>query len=162
MITGVADRALPRIAHLVFVDSGPGRNGHVVGEGEVTQQARKQGHTVNGIEVVVGPDSPSTKLFGVSKPEDVAFMKGKITVHPRKAYEQPLRMTNEAAMMKIPRTFMRRPATTPLEGPAKPSANEPAPVRRDAQTWEIDTGHDMMITTPQAVTDILIDVAASL
>ncbi len=34
---------------------------------------------------------------------------------------------------------------------------------RDAgRLWDIDTGHDLMITEPQAVTDALIEVAGTI
>jgi hypothetical protein len=32
--------------------------------------------------------------------------------------------------------------------------------RADGHLWEIDTGHDLMITEPAAVTDALLQIAA--
>ena len=161
VITGVADRALDRIGHLVFVDAAHPKNGESLGTGEVMQRAHREGRTVNGVELVVFPDTPVTKLFGVTKPEDLAWMKGKITPHPWKAFAQPIRLTNEAAVMKLPRTDINRPPN-PL--PDRPFDDRPqhVAVRRGPGKWEINTGHDMMITAPQALTDILLDVAATL
>jgi hypothetical protein len=33
--------------------------------------------------------------------------------------------------------------------------------RADGRLWEIDTGHDLMITEPHAVADALVQVAAA-
>jgi hypothetical protein len=33
-------------------------------------------------------------------------------------------------------------------------------VRNEGRLWDIDTGHDLMITEPQAVTDALLEIAA--
>ncbi len=33
--------------------------------------------------------------------------------------------------------------------------------RAQSRPWDIDTGHDLMITEPQAVTDALVEIAAS-
>src|SRR5262249_14896788 len=94
VITGVADRAMPRIGHLVFVDAGHPKNGDALGNNEVMQQAHRDGRTINGVELVVFPGSPMTKFFGVRKPEDLAWMNPKITPHPWKSFAQPLRLKN--------------------------------------------------------------------
>jgi hypothetical protein len=33
--------------------------------------------------------------------------------------------------------------------------------RADGRLWEIDTGHDLMITEPEAVTEALLQIAAA-
>ena len=33
--------------------------------------------------------------------------------------------------------------------------------RQAGRLWDIDTGHDLMITEPQAVTDALVEIAGS-
>src|SRR5262249_15055983 len=150
-------RAMPRIGHLVFVDAGHPKNGDALGNNEVMQQAHRDGRTINGVELVVFPGSPMTKFFGVRKPEDLAWMNPKITPHPWKSFAQPLRLKNEAAVMKLPRTDITRPANVPPEGLAE---EVPAvATRRGPGKWEINTGHDMMITAPQQLTEILLDVA---
>ena len=160
VITGVADHALTRIGHLVFVDAAHPSNGDSM-TGEVMQEARRAGRTVNGVELVVWPDTPITKRFGVTEPEDLAWMKGKITPHPWKAFEQPIRLINEAAIRKIPSTGINRPPSSPPDRPLD-TAPQHVAVRLGDGKWEINTGHDMMITAPQALTDILLEVAASL
>ena len=35
-----------------------------------------------------------------------------------------------------------------------------AKARADGRLWSVDTGHDLMITEPQAVTDALLEIAA--
>jgi hypothetical protein len=36
-----------------------------------------------------------------------------------------------------------------------------ARARAEGRLWDIDTGHDLMITEPEAVTDALLTIAAS-
>ncbi len=158
VITGVADRALSRIGHLVFLDAAHPRNGQSLAAiAAVMQDARKQGRTVNGVEMVLWPDTDIIKNYGVTKAEDIAWMKGKLTPHPWKTFDTPLRLSNEAAVLKIPSTDITRPA---------PTANLPpdvaTPSKRKEGAWEINTGHDMMVTAPQAVTEILLKIAATL
>ena len=155
VITGVADRALSRIGHLVFLDAAHPRNGQsLAAMAPVMEEARSQGRTVNGVELVLWPDTDIVKYYGVTKPDDIAWMEDKLTPHPWKCFEQPLRLANEAAVMNIPSTDITRPV---------PSANVPpdVAVQQGDGKWVINTGHDMMITAPQAVTDILLTVAAA-
>lgn len=159
VITGAADRALSSVGHLVFLDSVFPKNGYSLASGAAVQDEHRRARVVNGVELFLWPETDTiNKYYGVSDPKDVAWMKEKLTPHPWKCFSQPIRLSNEAALQKIPRTVITRPASTPTSGPAKPVARPPA-VRRNANTWEINTGHDMMITAPEAVTEILLTLA---
>jgi hypothetical protein len=76
-------------------------------------------------------------------------MKARLTPHPWKCFEQPLRLTNEAALARIPQShlcttlFMRFRDVDGLRQKA------------NGRLWDLDTGHDMMITEPGWVADKL-------
>jgi hypothetical protein len=83
-------------------------------------------------------------------------MKPKLTPHPWKCFEQKLELHNEDALWAIPQYHIV--CTSTLAGRDPKLMNE---ARAAGRLWEIDTGHDLMITEPQAVADALEEIAGS-
>src|SRR5205085_1173196 len=54
------------------------------------------------VELVLFPDPEIVKLYGVTDPDDVAWMVARLTPHPWKCFEQPLRLTNKEGLRAIP------------------------------------------------------------
>jgi pimeloyl-ACP methyl ester carboxylesterase len=159
VIAGVADQIPASVAHLVCLDTGIPRNGQSLAGVPAVQDEYRHVRTINGVELFLWPETETiNKYYGVWNAEDVAWMKQKLTPHPWKCFSQSIHLSNEAALQKIPRTTITRPSGTPTGGPPNPSP-VPKAVQRNAQVWEINTGHDMMITAPEAVTGILLDIA---
>ena len=157
VITGVADRALTRIAQLVYLDAPVPMNGESLVDltPEVMAGAREAGRVVNGVELVAFPGSSfpgsaSLNFFGVTDPDDIAWMKGKLEPHPWKSFEDRLRLIDEKAVRSIPRTMIN--CTPTLHWNIH--AHEERQLDGD-RVWEIDTGHDLMITEPVAVAEML-------
>jgi hypothetical protein len=78
----------------------------------------------------------------------------KLTPHPWKCFEQKLVLTHEEAFRAIPQSHIICTSTIPgrdIEG---------LKARSDGRVWDIDTGHDLMITEPDKVSDHLLQVAA--
>jgi pimeloyl-ACP methyl ester carboxylesterase len=156
VITGVADRALPRIGHLVFLDAAHPRNGESLVQTSpgLMQFARKSSRVVDGCELVMWPSAEVVEMMGVVEPKDAAWLLSKLTPHPWKCFAQPLKLVREAAMRKIPFTNINASWSMKVRPPES--------IRRAQEgdrTWEIDTGHDLMITEPQAVASLLSKVA---
>jgi pimeloyl-ACP methyl ester carboxylesterase len=154
VITGVADRALSRIGHLVYLDAAHPADGESLEmlTPEFMAEARAQGRTINGVELVVFPDSDSVRHLGVTDPDDFGWMKDHLTPHPWKCFAQPLRMANEAAVSALPRTDINcswRVKVSPPERLARDA-------RHSDRVWVIDSGHDLMITEPKQVADMLL------
>lgn len=155
VITGVADRATDRIGHIVYLDAANPQNGQsLVDVAPFVTAARAGGRAVDGIELVLYPGTDPLGFYGVTDPEQIAWMKPKLTPHPWKCFEQKLVLRNEAAMRAIPQSHIVCTATLP---------------GRDVDTltylaqgrfWDIDTGHDLMITEPEAVAELLLRVAS--
>jgi pimeloyl-ACP methyl ester carboxylesterase len=156
VITGVADRATDRIGHLVFLDAATPRNGQSLVDlaGPVINAARPQGRIVDGMELVLYPGQDPMNFFGVTDPEQVAWMKPKLTPHPWKCFEQKLVLHNEPALRRIPQTHIVCTVTLPVRDlPALRAAS-------DGRVWDVDTGHDLMITEPKAVAELFLRLAS--
>jgi hypothetical protein len=112
---------------------------------------RSAGRVVDGIELVLFPGPQTLAYLGVTDPDDVAWMEPKLTPHPYKCFEQPLRLTNEAELWQIPQTHIVCTTPRPYRDPARMES-----ARAAGRLREIDTGHDLMITEPKAVADLLL------
>ena len=158
VITGVADRARDRVGHLVYLDAATPVNGQSLVDiaGPLMRAARAQGRVVDGVELVLFPGTEPLPHYGVTDPDDIPWMDERLTPHPWTCFEQPLRLTNEAALWAIPQSHIVCTSTLPTRDPARME-----PARAAGRLWDIDTGHDLMITEPAWVADALLEVAAS-
>ena len=158
VVTGVADRASDRIGRLVYLDAANPKDGQSLVDvaGEVILAIRPMGRVVDDVELVLFPDPEIVKLYGVTDADDVAWMVERLTPHPWKCFEQPLRLTNEEELWAIPQFHIVCSSTVATRDPEMI-----AKARAEGRFWEIDTGHDLMITEPQWVADALLEVAAS-
>jgi pimeloyl-ACP methyl ester carboxylesterase len=154
--SGVADRLRDRIKHLVYLDSllledgqsWASQNPQAVRDARAREAAASPG----GLSLNV---LPATN-FGLSAPEDIAWVDHHTTPHPYKTYLDPLVLRNPLAN-GLPKTYVEctSPASPPL-------AAYKAKVR--AENWplrSIATGHDAMVSAPKEVTDILLSIAAA-
>jgi pimeloyl-ACP methyl ester carboxylesterase len=157
VITGVADRAGSRIAELVYLDAAHPRNGESLADVSPGMMALARGEmrTVDGVELVLFPDSQAIPHLGVTDPADLAWLKSKITPHPWKCFIQKLRLRDEAAVRRIPRTNINCTAMLAMS-----NAESRARQLDGGRNLEIDTGHDLMITEPKRVAEMLLLVAA--
>jgi len=159
VITGAADRAADRVGRLVYLDAANPAGGQSLVDvaGPNITAIRPLGRVVDGVELVLLPGVPdATTLYGVTDPADLAWMAERLTAHPWKCFEQPLRLTNEAALWAIPQYHIVCTATLATRDPELIGK-----ARAAGRLWDIDTGHDLMITEPRAVADALLEIAAA-
>jgi pimeloyl-ACP methyl ester carboxylesterase len=158
VITGVADRAPDRVGRLVYLDAANPANHQSLVDvaGPVINAVRPYGQVVDGIELVLLPSPDAGLLYGVTDPGDLAWMAERLTGHPWACFEQPLELTNEAALWAIPQYHIVCTSTL-----ATRDKRLMATARAEGRLWDIDTGHDLMITEPDAVTDALLKVLVS-
>ena len=158
VITGVADRASDRIGRLVFLDAANPVNGQSLVDvsGPIIESTRPAGRVIDGTEVVLLPSAIEGSFYGVTDARDVAWMNERLSGHPWKCFEQRLRLTNEAALWAIPQFHIVCTSTLATRDPVLMEK-----ARADSRLWAIDTGHDLMITEPRAVTDALLEIAAA-
>ena len=158
VITGVADHVLDRVRHLVFLDAAHPHSGESLADvaPAVMEHARKQSKVINGIELVLLPDSDVAKAFGATRYEELAWMAKKLRPHPWKSFAQPLVLSNEHAVLALPRTSINCTPTLKLRADDK--------IQRSLvgdNVWEIDTVHDLMISEPEKTAELLLRVIES-
>ena len=80
----------------------------------------------------------------------------RLTPHPWRTCEQRLHLERESAVLAIPRTIVN--CTPTIAARVQPQHER---LFRGTNVWEIDTGHDLMITEPERVAELLERLAAS-
>jgi pimeloyl-ACP methyl ester carboxylesterase len=155
VITGIADRAAERIGRLVFLDAANPVNGQSLVDvsGPIIEAVRPMGEVVDGIELVLLPAPDAGVLYGVTDPDDLAWMADRLTGHPWTCFEQRLELTNEAALWAIPQYHIV--CTSTLASRDKALLDR---ARSEGRLWDIDTGHDLMITEPEKTAEALLQV----
>lgn len=151
VITGVADRLAARLRHLVYLDAvvlHPGESWSSAHSVEV-QAARRQAIAEHGVL-----PAPDPALFGLSG-ADRAWVARRQTPHPGSVYDSPLNFDPQR-LQGLPRTFIdcTSPALATIAAARERVRHEPG-----WNVLEIATGHDAMISAPQAVLEILANLA---
>ena len=111
---------------------------------------------MDGVELVLLPAPEAGLFYGVTDPDDLAWMAERLSRHPWQCFEQPLDLST--------RTRSGRSRSTTSSAPSTLATRDPelmGKARAEGRLWDIDTGHDLMITEPEAVTDALLEVAAA-
>ena len=158
VITGVADRAVDRVGRLVYLDAANPKNHESLVDvsGPIIEAVRPDGEVVDGVEVVLLPSAAPATMYGVSDPDDVAWMNERLAGHPWRCFEQKLELANEDALWAIPQFHIVCTSTLATRDPELMES-----ARAKGRLWDIDTGHDLMVTEPEAVADALLQVAAA-
>lgn len=162
--TAVADRMPQRLKHLVYVDAvvpKPGESWSAT-HASATREARLAAAQASANFSFPPPD-PS--VFGLQD-VDHAWVKRRQTVHPGHTYQAPLAF-DPARVASVPRTFID--CTQPALGTIDVIRQRV----RDPKFWdgawqggggarlqELRTGHDPMISAPDALTGLLLACAA--
>jgi pimeloyl-ACP methyl ester carboxylesterase len=153
VVTGAADRALDRVAQLVFLDAA------ILSDGESLRNVtpaldmmREEMKVVDGIELVLWPDDPvAYAIYGVTDETDWAWMRERLHPHPWRAFTDKLRLAHPEAVARLPRTVINCPST--LE---KRKGESLERYHIGDRVWELDTGHDIMITEPEKTAEMLL------
>ncbi|GGK91210.1 hypothetical protein [Nocardia jinanensis] len=80
----------------------------------------------------------------------------RLSAHPWRCFEDALELRDEENLWAIPQFHIVCTAT-----PATRDPDLIARARAQGRLWDIDTGHDLMITEPEATADALGRVAAT-
>jgi hypothetical protein len=142
----------------VYLDAATPVNGQSLVDvaGPIIEAVRPMGKVENGIELVLLPAPDAGLLYGVTDPDDLAWMADRLTGHPWTCFAQPLDLKNEAALWAIPQFHIVCTSTL-----ATRDAAQMATARAEGRLWDIETGHDLMLTEPQQTADALMEVASA-
>jgi pimeloyl-ACP methyl ester carboxylesterase len=153
VITGVAEVAAQRLSHLLFLDAFVPQDGQALLDtvpdhgASVRKIAEESG---DGWKVPIGKAT-----FGVTDETDVEWMVARMTPQPLRSFVEPVRLTNPAALA-LPRSYI-------LCRQDEPSLFDSHAQRARSEGWgysELQTGHDAMITVPEELGSILLEVAS--
>jgi len=152
-ISGLADRMKDRIARLVFLDAlvvGDGQSGMSILP-EAVQRERSRTIDPEGLRMAI----PAPDKFGVGDPVQAAWLLRRLTPHPLKAYTEPLALRHPPGN-GLPKTYIAvtDPWYAPLEG-----VREWVKTQQDWDWREIAAGHDAMVTSPDALAAMLMEIA---
>ena len=160
VITGAAEAAPDRLSHLVYV------NGVIPADGESMADqltpvrgpdfaAWVRGHIDRGEGYLPPPATPDElgQRWGIPDPADREWMFARVTPQPAAAMAAPVRLGNPAARA-IPRSYIAG-----AEAGFQPVADR----ARQAgwPSYNLDSGHDPMISHPRPLAEILLGIAAS-
>ena len=153
VLAGAADRMPQRMRRLVFLDAlvvPAGASALSVLAPEVQQQRRRT-IDAEGLRMAI----PTPDKFGVSDPEQAAWLARHLTPHPLRSYEQPLQLRHPLGN-GLPKTYVA--VTDPWYAPL---AAVRAQIQADAGWhWrELAAGHDAMVTSPESLAALLLDFA---
>jgi len=154
VITGVAGRVPGRISELVFLDAPQPRNGESLCDASpgglaVFEEKRR---LVDGVELTLFPEPEIIGAFGLVEPEDVEWATRHLTPHPMRCFTEKLNI-DDAAVSAIPRTSIDCVETLERRDPEIMARAKAAD-----RCWEIDTGHDLMISEPAATAEMLLEI----
>jgi pimeloyl-ACP methyl ester carboxylesterase len=158
VITGVADRAPGRIAHLVYLDGVQAADGQALldffpPDGQAARRARV---AAEGDGWRLLPVDPAA--FGVTDAADAAWLRAKLVPHPFGALTQPLRLANPAGFAG-PKTYLacvKAAAESWRDAMVERARTEPGWRYR-----EVATGHDAMITAPSQLAALLLETTSA-
>jgi pimeloyl-ACP methyl ester carboxylesterase len=147
VVSGVADRVPSRISRMVYLDAYVVENGKSLVD--YVPAERREGFVKSGEANGFPPFPP--QAFGVTDPNDAAWVGSRLTNQPFRTFTQPLRLANPPP--KVPHTYIA--CVDPAMGPFTPIA---AALRR-SPAWKVvdlKTGHDAMVTKPRELTNLLL------
>lgn len=153
VISGVADRFASSIRQLVYLDAlvvQAGRSALSVFPPEV-QRERSRTIDAEGWRMAI----PEASKFGVSDPQQVAWLERRLTPHPLKAYTEPLALTHGLGNgLRKTYVAVTDPAYAPLANVRDWVRTQP-----DWEYRELQAGHDAMLTSPEALAALLCELA---
>lgn len=157
VITGAADRAPDRAGHRVYLDAAYPVDGESLHDHAYDNiEPQRQGmYSENGVDLVMRPNPAFAGFFGITDPNLAEWTNERLTPQPWKCFEQKLVLRNESAMRAIPESHLICTSTIPARD------MELLRNRSQGRVWDIDTGHDLMLTEPEWVAERLLDIAAS-
>jgi pimeloyl-ACP methyl ester carboxylesterase len=153
VITGVAQQAPERLGELVYLDAFVPNDGQSTVE--MVGPAAAALFDVPDWRVPVPP--PPLGDFDVTDAADLAWLRRQMRPQPLGALTEPMRLTSPLEASAFGRTYVLA-AGRGIPGVFDAIADQ----LRQSPAWrvtELPTGHDMMLTMPRELTEILLSVA---
>lgn len=148
VITGVAAERPEKIGHLVYLDAFiPNHDGETF--------VQNVGPAAEAM--VAGPDwrvpvpNPPIGDFDVEDAEDLAWIRAKMTPHPRGTMMEPVRMPKPLEAQLFKRSYVLTSRSPFFEAAATRVKGRP-----EWSFCDLPAGHDSMVTAPRELADLLL------
>ena len=153
VITGVADRMPQHLQQLIYLDALIVQNGESALSilPPAVQVERSRTMDVEGLRIAI----PAPDKFGVTEPQQVAWLQRQLTPHPLKAYTEPLLLQHPFGN-GLDKTYI---AVTDPWYPPLAGLRDWIQSKSDWQWRELVAGHDAMLTSPDALASLLMALA---
>lgn len=154
IVTGVADRLPDRLARRVYLDAFVGDDGEAAVDLLPTAVAGhwREAAEGPGFGWLVPPRSLAK--LGVTDQTDLDWLTPRLTPHPWLTYTEPLRLAGKGD--QVPATFVECVDWMRVfRGQAERAAARGWPTR------ELATGHEAMVTAPDELAALLLDISES-
>lgn len=155
VIRGAAERAFRRIKKLVYLDAVLPLSGEsVLGTDSLDQPHRVAARLYgDGWRIPKPRPEGANGVLGVTDKEDLEWMVERLTDHPLATFEQPLKLDNAEATA-VPGAYVLCTGRKNewFESMAKRAKS------MGFQYFEINTGHDAMISAPRDVVAVLLEI----
>ena len=158
VISSVANRIPERISRLVYIDAMvPTHGENAIDVMPITQvMIDGAAGSAQPWRIPPLPELPAPfGLFGVTDPDDTAWLKTTLTDESVLCFQQPVQMDNPAQAL-IPRAHILSVGNEP-EGFTRRPIPKTQPNGAPSRVHELKTGHDSMITKPVELSDLLLD-----
>ncbi|MBV1851245.1 alpha/beta fold hydrolase [Catellatospora tritici] len=144
VVRQAADRRPDRVRHIVLIDGWAGGNGvslfDLAPHGFV--------HAIRTAAQDGSIPAPAPAAFGITEPADAAWLAPRLRAHPLASFTEPTALTG--AVERVPGTAICcRPSAYPFQRFAAELGYD---------TRLLDGPHDILLTAPQTVADLLIEV----
>lgn len=155
VITGVAAKAPERLKRLVFLDAympAEGQSEADLWPDEMRASILADDAARQGVREPVPPD-----ILGINDPELLAWVLARATPHPMATYTEPV-PAGGSMSAALPRAYIHCTlgTTAPIFAPFSAKAR--------AEGWrvyELATGHSPMLTMPEQVAGLLVELGAA-
>jgi pimeloyl-ACP methyl ester carboxylesterase len=152
VVTAVADRRPERVCRRIYLDAFVGSDGEAAIDLLPEHVATHYRESVDGPGFGWLVPVRSLEVLGVTDEEDLDWLRPRLTPHPWLTYTQPLALTG--AVDTVPAAFVE---CTDWMRVFQPQAQ-----KAEAAGWPVltvPTGHEAMVTAPEALAKALIDAA---
>jgi pimeloyl-ACP methyl ester carboxylesterase len=151
VITGVADRLAQRLKHLVYLDAVVPHPGESWSSGHSDETRAQRRKAIADTGTIPAPDPAVFGLTGT----DHSWVARHQTPHPGGVYDEALHFdANQLAALQKTFVDCTEPALATIAGSRLRVRSEPG-----WRVVEIATGHDAMVSAPEALLDALLRLA---
>ena len=160
IIEGVVDRLPERVAQLIYLDAMIPADGEAVVDIDTPTRSMVERTTATDHPWRIAPEAPTADgWFGVTDPADIRWLTTFVGDESALCFQQPVRIRNPQGGR------VARAHIDCLRGPSPEAARRRLPALQPngdrAVVWQLDAGHDCMVSAPEDLAALLLRFGSS-